>query len=222
VQRGPGTDLSWDELEVLVKGITSESFIPESLILPKGISALCNDAGLRTAILVTLPTLDESGVTVRQTGGRTPTAGSKSLTRQLEAPSLLAWLPAPPPELLAPPPRPPAPWTRARGLQAAPPPQAAPGCWRKRGDAGCAAPTNRLFRTPYWGRGGWLPEASEDCWWGRGDWLPNPGRAEARQSSATTTIGSAAITTTTTIGFAAATTTRGDFPQGHHHQQQQQ
>jgi hypothetical protein len=34
VQRGPGTDLSWDELEVLVKGITDESFIPESLILP--------------------------------------------------------------------------------------------------------------------------------------------------------------------------------------------
>jgi hypothetical protein len=34
IQRGPGTDLTWDELEVLVKGITSESFIPESLILP--------------------------------------------------------------------------------------------------------------------------------------------------------------------------------------------
>jgi hypothetical protein len=34
IQRGPGTDLSWDELEVLVKGITGESFIPESLILP--------------------------------------------------------------------------------------------------------------------------------------------------------------------------------------------
>jgi hypothetical protein len=34
IQRGPGTDLTWDELELLVKGITSESFIPESLILP--------------------------------------------------------------------------------------------------------------------------------------------------------------------------------------------
>jgi hypothetical protein len=34
IQHGPGTDLSWDELEVLVKGITGESFIPESLILP--------------------------------------------------------------------------------------------------------------------------------------------------------------------------------------------
>jgi hypothetical protein len=65
-----GTDLSWEELEVLVKGITGESFIPESLILPQGISALYDDPGLRTAILATLPTLDESGVAVRQTGGQ--------------------------------------------------------------------------------------------------------------------------------------------------------
>jgi hypothetical protein len=34
IQRGLGTDLSWEELELLVKGITSESFIPKSLILP--------------------------------------------------------------------------------------------------------------------------------------------------------------------------------------------
>jgi hypothetical protein len=35
IQRGPGTDLSWEELELLVKGITGESFVPESLILPR-------------------------------------------------------------------------------------------------------------------------------------------------------------------------------------------
>jgi hypothetical protein len=75
VQRGPGTDLSWDELEVLVKGITGESFIPESLILPEGIPALCDDPGLRTAILASLPTLDESDVAVHQTGGRDPHRG---------------------------------------------------------------------------------------------------------------------------------------------------
>ena len=69
IQRRPGTDLSWEELEVLVKGITGESFVPESLILLEGISALCEDAGLRTAILAMLPSLDESGVAVRQTGG---------------------------------------------------------------------------------------------------------------------------------------------------------
>jgi hypothetical protein len=65
IQRGPRTDLSWDELEILVKRITGESFIPESLILPQGIPALCDDPGLRTVILATLPTLDESGVVVR-------------------------------------------------------------------------------------------------------------------------------------------------------------
>jgi hypothetical protein len=65
IQRGPGTNLSWEELELLVKGITGESFVPESLILPQGIPALCDDPGLRTAILATLPTLDESGVAVR-------------------------------------------------------------------------------------------------------------------------------------------------------------
>jgi hypothetical protein len=75
IQRGPGTDLSWEELELLVKGITGESFVPESLILPQGIPALCDDPRLRTAILAMLPTFDESGVAVRQTGGRDPHRG---------------------------------------------------------------------------------------------------------------------------------------------------
>jgi hypothetical protein len=96
IQRGPGTDLSWDELEVLVGGITGETFILESLILPQGIPALYDNLGLRTTILATLPTLDESGMAVRQTGGRDPTAGSGSPMCRLEAPSLPAWLPAPP------------------------------------------------------------------------------------------------------------------------------
>jgi hypothetical protein len=46
IQREPGTDLTWEGLEVLVKGITGESFIPESLILPQGIPALCDDPTL--------------------------------------------------------------------------------------------------------------------------------------------------------------------------------
>jgi hypothetical protein len=75
IQRGPGTNLSWDELVVLVGGITGETFVPEYLILPQGIPALCDDLGLRTVILVTLLTLDESGMAVRQTGGREPHRG---------------------------------------------------------------------------------------------------------------------------------------------------
>jgi hypothetical protein len=58
-----------------VGGITGETFVPESLILPQNIPALCDDLGLRTEILATLPTLDDSGVAVRQTGGRDPLHG---------------------------------------------------------------------------------------------------------------------------------------------------
>jgi hypothetical protein len=58
-----------------VKGITGESFVPESLILPQDTLALCDDPGLRTAVLAMLPTLDDSGVVVRQTGGRDPLRG---------------------------------------------------------------------------------------------------------------------------------------------------
>jgi hypothetical protein len=38
----------------------------------EGIPLLCDDPGLRTAILDSLPTLDESGVAVRPTGDRDP------------------------------------------------------------------------------------------------------------------------------------------------------
>jgi hypothetical protein len=58
-----------------VKGITGESFVPESLIPLEGIPPLCDDQGLRAAILDWLSTLDESGVAVRQTGGRDPYHG---------------------------------------------------------------------------------------------------------------------------------------------------
>jgi hypothetical protein len=75
IHRGLGTDLSWEELELLVKGITGESFVPESLIPPEGIPSLYDDQGLRAVILDWLPTLDESGVAVRQTDGRDPHRG---------------------------------------------------------------------------------------------------------------------------------------------------
>jgi hypothetical protein len=75
IQCGPGTDLTWEELEILVRGITGEAFIPESLTPPKGISPLCDEPGMRSAVLARLPTLDESGVAVRQTSGRDPHRG---------------------------------------------------------------------------------------------------------------------------------------------------
>jgi hypothetical protein len=75
IQRGPGTDLTWEELEILVRGMTVEAFIPESLMLPQGISPLCDNPGLRSAVLARLPTLDESTMAVRQTGGGDPHRG---------------------------------------------------------------------------------------------------------------------------------------------------
>jgi hypothetical protein len=48
-----------------VGGITEETFVPESLILPQNILALCDDSGLRMAILAMLPTLDNNGMAVR-------------------------------------------------------------------------------------------------------------------------------------------------------------
>jgi hypothetical protein len=67
IQRGPGTKLSWEQLEILVRGITSEAFIAETLIPPQGI--------LQSVVLARLPTLDESGVAIHQTGGRDPHRG---------------------------------------------------------------------------------------------------------------------------------------------------
>jgi hypothetical protein len=75
IQRGPRTDLSWEQLEILVKGITGEAFILETLIPPQGISPLCDNLGLRSAVLARLSTFDESGVAIRQTDGRDPHRG---------------------------------------------------------------------------------------------------------------------------------------------------
>jgi hypothetical protein len=48
---GPRTDLTWEELENFVRGITGEAFIPESLMPHQGISPLCDNPGLRSAVL---------------------------------------------------------------------------------------------------------------------------------------------------------------------------
>ena len=67
--RGEGSDLTQEALEVLVRAVTGEIFIPEHLILPQGVIPLCEDSRLRTAVLATLPTLDDGGLAARQTGG---------------------------------------------------------------------------------------------------------------------------------------------------------
>jgi hypothetical protein len=183
-----------------VKGITGESFIHESLILPQGIPALCDDSGLRTPILATLPTLDERGVVVRHTGGRDPHRGIQISGAPAGGPQHVGVAPSAPTVAPSVPDVAPAPWTRAKGCKQFLCPR-----WHR----GSEEERQRQLRH---GDGSFVsdpPEASEDCWWSRGGRPPGPGHAEARQSSATTTIGSAATATTTTIGPATATTTRG-------------
>jgi len=67
--RGEGSDLTQEALEVLVRAVTGEAFVPEHLILPQGVVPLCEDSRMRTAVLATLPTLDDGGLAARQTGG---------------------------------------------------------------------------------------------------------------------------------------------------------
>jgi hypothetical protein len=62
---GAGSDLSGTELEVLIRLVTGEAYVPESLVLPRGIKALCEDQALRTVVLASMPTLDEAGLAVR-------------------------------------------------------------------------------------------------------------------------------------------------------------
>ena len=63
--RGEGSDLTQEALEVLVRAVMGEVFVPENLILPQGVVPLCEDSHLRTAVLATLLTLNDGGLAAR-------------------------------------------------------------------------------------------------------------------------------------------------------------
>jgi hypothetical protein len=69
IARGPGTDFTRAELEVAIRGMTGDAFSLETLVLPSGVKALCEDQALRSSVLASLPTLDEGGLAIRQLGG---------------------------------------------------------------------------------------------------------------------------------------------------------
>jgi hypothetical protein len=69
IARGPGTEFTRAELEAALRVMTGEAFSLESLVLPSGVKALCEDQALRSSILASMPTLDEGGLAVRQLGG---------------------------------------------------------------------------------------------------------------------------------------------------------
>jgi hypothetical protein len=69
IVRGLGTNLTSAELEASIRMVTSEVYSPKSLVLPRGIKALCEDQAMRSAVLASMPTLDEGGLAVRHMGG---------------------------------------------------------------------------------------------------------------------------------------------------------
>jgi hypothetical protein len=135
--------------------------------------------------LATLPTLDESGVAVHQTGRWDPHRGIRISDAPAGGPQRDIVAPSAP--VVAP-----RPLDKGKGTASS---SSALG-----GTGESEEERRRWLRQADGSFVSDPPEASEDYWWGRGGWLPCPGRAEACQSSATTTIGSAATITTTTQG----------------------
>jgi hypothetical protein len=146
-------------------------------------------------VLATLPTLDESGVAVCQTGGRDPLRGIQIPGVPAGGPQPASGAPSAGPAVA------PSSMDRGKGPASS---SSAPG---GTGGGGSEEDRRRRLRRADGTFVSDPPEALEDCWWSRGGRLRGPGRVEARQSSATTTIGSATTTTTTTIGPVATTTT---------------
>jgi hypothetical protein len=66
---GHGTDLTRAELEASIRAMTGETYTPESLVLPRGIKALCEDQAMRSTVLASMPTRDDGGLAVQQVGG---------------------------------------------------------------------------------------------------------------------------------------------------------
>jgi hypothetical protein len=125
-----------------VGGITGETFVPESLILPHNIPALYDDLGLRTAILATLSTLDDSGVAVRQTGDRDPLREIRISDAPAGGPQPTGVAPSANPAMA------PSPLDKGKGDASCASALGSSGGRRRRGNAGCITLTGRSFRSP--------------------------------------------------------------------------
>jgi hypothetical protein len=56
IVRGPGSEFTRAELEAALRAMTSEAFSLESLVLPSGVKALCEDQALRSSVLASMLT----------------------------------------------------------------------------------------------------------------------------------------------------------------------
>jgi hypothetical protein len=124
-----------------------------------------------------LPTLDDSGVAVRQTGGRDPLRGIWISDAPAEGPQPVGVAPSANPAMA------PSPLDKGKGAaSSASAPGSSGGSEEERRHRLCCA-DGSLISEP--------PEAPEGCRWDRGGQFPGPRRVEARESSdsaATTTI----------------------------------
>jgi hypothetical protein len=202
-----------DQLVLGGTGGSGESFIPKSLILPEGILALCDDAGLRSVNLATLPTLNEHGVVVRQTGGRDPHRGIQISDAPVGGPQTAGAAPSALAGASHVPAVAPRPLDKGKGPVSS---SSAPGIAgmleeerRRR-----LRHADRSFVSdppPPLGPRRPAPKSIRGTLAGLRSPAPRP---RAHQSPATTTIGSTATTTTTTVGLAAANSTWGWSPPG--------
>jgi hypothetical protein len=126
---------------------------------------LCDDPGLRTVVLATLPTLDDSGVAVRQTGGRDPLRGIQIPGVSAGRPQLAGLAPYAGPIVA------PSSLDKSKGAASS---ASMPGSSR-----GSEEERRRRLRRADGSLVSDPLEASKDCWWGHGGRLPGPGRIEA-------------------------------------------
>jgi hypothetical protein len=68
LERGPGSSLDSDLLAACLKELTTDQFSAELATPPASCGAICKDQAARTALLATMPTLDDVDIAVVQRG----------------------------------------------------------------------------------------------------------------------------------------------------------
>jgi hypothetical protein len=68
LERGPGSSLDGELLAACLKALTTDQFSVELATPPASCGAICMDQAARTALLVTMPTLDDVDIAVVQRG----------------------------------------------------------------------------------------------------------------------------------------------------------
>jgi hypothetical protein len=68
LERGPGSSLDGELLAACLKALTTDQFLAELATPPASCGAICVDQAARTALLSTMPTLDDVDIAVVHRG----------------------------------------------------------------------------------------------------------------------------------------------------------